>query len=215
MSASMSMSAAEPGATAAPGANVRTSLVWPRIVRVQVLVGEVAPSGAAVESSSASTPEPASEAPATKTTPEPSPTATHPAAEPAWPRKSGVTVLRVKDEHEQRRCKRTCVPLALRECVRTSLCHDTYLHRRVRKGHAKIRKQLTNSRSGIFRRLEDDGARALGASVRTEVDISAHDVTGNAEEVLEVLPTRLIRKLRKMCDFGAENERREENTLPT
>ena len=48
---------------------------------------------------------------------------------------------------------------------------------------------------GIFGGLEDHGSRSLWPSIRTDVDVSANDVTGRSEEVLQVLPTSLVWQL--------------------
>lgn len=47
----------------------------------------------------------------------------------------------------------------------------------------------------VVGRGEDDDAAALGTAVRSHVDVGAHDVARAAEQVLEVLPARLVWQL--------------------
>lgn len=66
----------------------------------------------------------------------------------------------------------------------------------------------TDSLLRILRSLENDGATPFGAAVCSYVNVRADDVARGAEQILKVLPSRLIRELRGTSG-GQRAERRD------
>jgi hypothetical protein len=57
-----------------------------------------------------------------------------------------------------------------------------------------MRKQ-TDGLLSILGCLKDNSPRAFGTAIRRDIDIGPDDVASRAEQVFEILPTRLIREL--------------------
>jgi hypothetical protein len=89
------------------------------------------------------------------------------------------------------------VPRAPRGYARTSQCRGTCLRDVVSEKEYAGARRRTDRGLCVLRRLKHNGARTFGAPVRTEIDVRTHDVACDAEEVLEVLPARLVRELQR------------------
>lgn len=53
----------------------------------------------------------------------------------------------------------------------------------------------TDGLLSIFRSFKDNSSGSLGSSVGSDIDIGSNDVASSAEQVFQILPTCLIRKL--------------------
>ena len=54
-----------------------------------------------------------------------------------------------------------------------------------------------NSLLSIFCSFENNGSRSLGSSIRANVDVSTNNVARRSEQILQILPTGLVRQLAK------------------
>lgn len=73
----------------------------------------------------------------------------------------------------------------------------------------------TDGLRSIFCSLENNRTRALRATIRTDVNISPDDVSRRAEQVLQILPSSLVRKLVDIVNAQILTRVIRIHTLPT
>jgi hypothetical protein len=79
---------------------------------------------------------------------------------------------------------------------RTSRNHGTYLQTRLEQLEiVQDKPLLTYGILGVLSGLEHNRTRALRTAISTNVDIGADYIPSCAKEILEVLPSGLVRKL--------------------